>query len=201
MTGGAKARPVSARLVELGDAIVAAKQRARAAELGHREITAKVEQTTEAIKDAYAAGDEAKAAKLGRERAKLAGDTTPGERLEGAQRAVAKAEASRGLYASENADGLIAELEPDARAAAQAVEDAVEQLGAAHAAWSGVQSDVAALLRLAGRSTALPAFPPALLDLTRDARRAGGVGVPLPLPGQRAFATVAPHDDSDPAVW
>jgi hypothetical protein len=97
-------------------------------------------------------------------------------------------------------DALIAEREPDARAAAAAVEQAVEQLGRAYAQWSGVESDVAALLRLAGRNAGtLPRFPELLANLVRDARRAGGVDVPLPLPGQRAFVHGA-HEDPDEAI-
>ncbi len=57
---------------------------------------------------------------------------------------------------------------------------------------------MAALLRVAGRDpSVLPRFPELLANLSRDARRAGGVGVPAPLPGQAAFVTIAPHDDPD----
>jgi hypothetical protein len=64
-----------------------------------------------------------------------------------------------------------------------------------------VESEAAALLRLAGRDTRdLPRFPELLANLVRDARRAGGVGVPTPLPGQSTYVTVAPHEDPNPAV-
>ena len=160
------------------------KQRARAAELEHNRMKAQVEEATEAIVEAHASGDAARAEKLGKERSRLEGAVRQaGERLEGARLAVTRAETERGLFAAESLDGLIAEREPDARAAAQAVEDAVEQLRAAQAQWTMVETDAASLLRLAGRSTnVLPRFPEALAALVRDARRAGGVDVPAPLP-------------------
>jgi hypothetical protein len=169
-------RPLSARLAALSEALPAAKQRERECELAHRRAEADVARLRDAVIDAHSDGDEQRAAKASRERDKAEQVTLRDaeERLEGAKRAVAKAEAERGLYAAENVDGLIAERQPDARAAAQAVEDAVEELGRAHAVWSGVESDVAALLRVAGRNPgALPRFPELLANLVRDARRAG----------------------------
>jgi len=199
----ARKRPLSARLAELGEAVPAAQRRARECELAHRRVAAEIKQLTDAVTDAYADDDEDRAAKASKQRAALEQGSLreAEERLEGAKRAVANAEAERGLFAAENVDGLIAERQPDARAAAQAVEEAVEQLGRAHAAWTGVESDVAALLRVAGRNLGtLPRFPELLANLVRDARRAGGVGVPVPLPGERAYATIAPHDDPDPGI-
>jgi hypothetical protein len=199
----ARKRPLSARLAALSEAVPAAQRRARECDVTHRRVVAEIAQLTDAVTDAYADGDEAKAAKASKQRAALEHGSLreAQERLEGAKRAVAKAEAERGLYAAENVDGLIAEREPDARAAAQAVEDAVEHLGQAHTQWTGVESDVSALLRVAGRNAGtLPRFPELLANLVRDARRAGGVGVPLPLPGERAFMHVAAHDDPDPEI-
>jgi hypothetical protein len=97
--------------------------------------------------------------------------------------------------------GLIAELAPPARAAARGVEEAVEQLGKAHAAWHAAEAECIGLLRLAGRdSRDMPAFPERLADLVRDARRAGRVGVPAPLPQTVATMAVAPEDDPDSQV-
>jgi hypothetical protein len=150
-------------------------------------VVAEIAQLTDAVADAYA-DDEAQAAKASKQRAalELGSLRNAEERLEGAKRAVTKAEAERGLFAAENVDGLIDEREPDARGVAAAVEQAVEQLGRAYVQWTGVESDVAALLRVAGRNSGtLPRFPELLANLVRDARRAGGVEVPLPLPGER----------------
>jgi ABC-type taurine transport system substrate-binding protein len=106
-----------------------------------------------------------------------------GERLEGAKRAVARAEVERSTFAVENADGLIAERRPDALAAVEEVEAAVQRLSEAHGRWHAVSGEVAGLLRLAGRdSRDIPSFPAELEELVRDARRAGGVPVPAPLP-------------------
>ena len=65
--------------------------------------------------------------------------------------------------------------------AAEAVRSAVAALAEAQKHWDAVQSDTAMVLRLAGRSTeGLSAFPAALQELTRNARRAGQVDVPTP---------------------
>jgi hypothetical protein len=185
MTARKQDRPLTARLIELGVAVRAAKQRERECEQAQRRFAADVARLTDVIVDAHADGDDARAAKASRERATLeaGGAREAGERLEGARRAAQRAEADRATFLVENVDALIAEREPDARAAAQAVEEAVERLGQAQAAWNAVEADVAALLRLAGKNTGeLPQFPEALATLVRDARRAGGVDVPAPLP-------------------
>ena len=193
---------MSARLVALSEAVPAAQRRARECELEHRRVSGEIARLTDAVTDSYADGDEARAAKASKQRALLEQGSLreAAERLEGAKRAVAKAEAERGLYAAENVDGLVAERAPDARAAAEAVEAAVERLGRAHAAWQGVASDVAGLLRLAGRDTRLPGFPEQLATLVKDARRSDGVTVPPPLPGGHAHVRVVPEHDPDPEV-
>jgi len=185
-------RPLSDRLDQMGAAITAAKQRAREAELAHRRAEADALRLRDAVIEAHADGDDARARKASAARDKAEQGTLrdAAERLEGATRAVTKAEAELGLFAREHADALVAERAPDARAAADAVEAAVEQLGRAHAAWQGVASEVAGLLRLAGRDTSLPAFPEQLATLVRDARRADGVTVPPPVPSAARAVTV-----------
>lgn len=203
MTRRAKERPLSDRLAALGEAMTAAKQRERECELEHRRVDAEIAQLTDAIADAYADNDEARAAKASKQRASLEDGSLreAEERLEGARRAVQRADVERATFAAENIDGLLAERQGDALAVARAVENAVEDLGQAHAAWNGVESDVAGLLRLAGRDTRdVPTFPDPLANLVRDARRAGGVGVPAPLPQALQPVTVAPHDDPDPRI-
>ena len=136
--------------------------------------------------DAYAAGDDDKAAKASGERAELerSGLQEAQERLEGSKRAVAKVEAERGLYAAEHVDRLITERSADATAVVAAAEDAIEHLAPAQARWNAVEADMVALLRLAGQDTsAMPRFPERLAALVRDARRASDVSVPPPLPG------------------
>jgi hypothetical protein len=121
--------------------------------------------------------------KLSKQRAKAEGSglRDARERAEGARRAAERAEVERGVFCAENADALLAERKPDAEAAAQAVQDALEALARAQKQWHNAQSDLATILRLAGRSTdGLPQFPPALAELTRNARRAGQVDVPSP---------------------
>jgi hypothetical protein len=182
----ARKTPLSDRLAELSAAVPVANQHARALELEHRRVVAEIARLTDAIADAYADGDDARAAKAITQRATLETGSLreAEERLEGARRAVSRAESERGMFAREHTEALIAERRPDAVAAAEAVEAAIEQLGDAHARWQAVAAEVAGLLRLAGRdSRDMPTFPARLTDLVRDARRAGGVGVPAPVPG------------------
>jgi hypothetical protein len=180
--------PLSDRLAALSEAVPAANRRARECELAHRRVVAEIAQLTDAVTDAYADGDEGRAAKASKQRAALEQGSLreAEERLEGARRAVQRADVERSTFAMENIDGLIAERRADATAAAAAVEEAVEALGEAHARWQGVAAEVMSLLRLTGGDTRLPAFPEKLSDLVRDARRAGGVGCPPPVPGGHA---------------
>jgi chromosome segregation ATPase len=185
----ARKTPLSDRLAELSAAVPAANQHARALEVEHRRVVAEIARLTDAIADAYSNNDEARAAKAIKQRAMLETGSLreAEERLEGARRAVSRAESERGMFAREHADALVAERRPDAVAAAQAVENAIEQLGEAHQRWQTVAAEVAGLLRLAGRdSRDMPTIPERLTDLVRDARRAGGVGVPPPIPGGNA---------------
>jgi hypothetical protein len=200
MTARKQERPLGAQLAAMREAIVTAKQRARDCELAHRRADGDVARLRDAVIDAHADGDEARARKAGTERDKAERTTLrdAAERLEGARRAVVKAEADLGLFAREHADALLAEQRPAAVAAAQGVEDAVEQLGEAHARWQAVAADVVGLLRLAGRNTSLPAFPERLADLVRDARRSDGVLVPPPVPHRHA-ATPTPMAASQAA--
>lgn len=197
-------RPLSERLEALNDAVVAAKARAREMEDAQRAVHEKVAEATEAIVEAHAVGDDATAAKVSKQRARLEQGAVreAEEKLAGAKRAVARAEAEVTTFATENLMGLLRERQPDAEAVARATEKAIAQLGRAHAEWHGVANGVAALLRTAGeKSGAMPSFPAQLEDLVRDARRAGGVGVPEPLPARVAVAaTITPEHDPDPEV-
>jgi hypothetical protein len=176
-------RPLSERLAELTDAITTASTRAREIGLEQERVVAKVAEIGEEIVEAHAAGDDVNAAKLSKQRARL--ETTDvreaGERVEGAQRAVQRAEVERSTFAAENADQLLRERKPEADGAAEAVQEALEALEQARRRWDAVQSDHATILRFAGRSTeGLPQFPQALQELTRHARRAGQLDVPTP---------------------
>jgi len=177
---------LTSKLAALGQAIVAAKARVRDCDLAHRKVAADVARLTDAVLEAHADGDDGRAAKA-TARAKLEQTTLrdAAERLEGAKLAVTRAEADRGLFARENIDRLLAEWAPESRSVAQAVEDAVEQLGQAHAHWNAVEAELLGLLRLAGRSGGdTTRFPSELATLIRDAQRAGGAGVPAPGPSR-----------------
>jgi hypothetical protein len=182
----ARETPLTDHLAVLSAALPEAQRRARECELAFRRAEGDVARLRDATIDAFADGDERRAAKASKERDAAEGTTLRNcaERLEGAKRAVAKAEAALGLFARENVDGLLQERRAEGLAAAQAVEDAVEQLAQAHALWNTVYGDVAALLRSAGRdSRDVPKFPERLAELVRAARRADSVQVAPPLPG------------------
>jgi hypothetical protein len=63
----ARKRPLSARLVELGEAVPAAQRRARECEVAHRRVVAEIARLTDAVADAYASSDEARAAKASKQ--------------------------------------------------------------------------------------------------------------------------------------
>jgi hypothetical protein len=189
MTARKRERPLATRLAALSEAVTQAKQRVRECQLAHGRAEADVARLRDAVIDAHADGDDARAAKASRERATLERDGLPDavERLEGARRALQRAEVEVGTFAMEHLDGLLSELRPDAVRVAEAVETAVEQLERAHAEWNAVDQRAAGLLRLAGRKTGtLTRFPAQLEALVRDARRAAGTPVPPPGLGEHA---------------
>ena len=60
-------RPLSARLAVLGEAVASASRRAREAELEARRVEVDIARLKDVTLDAYAAGDDAKAAKASHE--------------------------------------------------------------------------------------------------------------------------------------
>jgi hypothetical protein len=160
--------------------------RVREQTIAHQRVEADLARLTDAVIDAHADGDDGRAAKAGCERDETQNVTLreAGERLEGAKRAVARAEVERATFAAENVERLIAERRPDALQAVEEVEAAVARLTEAHGRWHAVAGEITALLRLAGRDSRwMPSFPAELEQLVRDARRAGGVSVPAPVAG------------------
>ncbi len=191
------------QLTALGQAVTASKRRVREVCDQHHASRREVERLTESRVEAFAAGDERLADKLLAER--QAAEATVREfeeRVAGAELAAQRAEAEQAQFATHNCDALFTERGPAADAAAGAVKDVVGQLVAAKARWEAIASETANLLRLAGRSTQhVPTFPAQLGDLAKDARRAGDVDVPRPVPGvPRSAARVLAVDDPDPAV-
>ena len=188
---------MSDRLSALSAAVTAAKERARAMELEHGQVVAMIAAARDGIVEAHAVGDDAAVARLSKDREQLEGGAIRDaeERLEGARVAVSRAEVEVSTYAASNIEGLLRERHPSARAAVKAVAASVAALGQAQGKWDTVQADVAALLRLAGQNTgSLPRFPETLATLVRDARRAGGVDVPAPLPAPLKAARVIAED-------
>ena len=197
-------KTLNEQLVELGQAVADAKVRAREVRSRFDDARAEVERIGEARVEAFAAGDEGLAAKLQAERGKAEATVLDlQERLAGAERGVQRAEVERAQFATHYCDAILAERLPDAQAAVGAVKDAVGRFVTAKDGWQQIGADTRSLLRLAGRSTAhVPTFPERLAELARDAKRAGDVDVPLPVPGvpRTAAAVVVPEDIPDPAI-
>jgi hypothetical protein len=185
MTARKQDRPLSARLAVLSEAVPAAQRRARECEMTHRRVVAEIAQLTDAVAEAYADDDEARAAKASKQRAtlELGSLRDAEERLEGARRAQQRADVERATFAAENLPGLLHERADEAQAVARQVEQALARLMQAHVAWTATEQDVAALFRLAGRETRdVARFPAELAELVRHARRVGAIEVPAPLP-------------------
>lgn len=180
----ARKTPLNKRLAELEQSVVAARVHERDVERQHEAAQAEVARISEARLEAFAAQDEKAAKALAAERADAEQRVAEfAERAEGAHRATARADVELGAFAASNLPALLREREPDAQAAVKAVSDALEALDRANGAWHAVESESMRLLRLAGRDTRdQPRFPERLADVVRDARRAGDIVVPLPLP-------------------
>jgi hypothetical protein len=181
--------PLLDQLAELGRAVGAAHQRARAVELEHDRARADAERLKAERIDALAGGDDELADRLQAERAeaeRAAGDLA--DRLKAARLAAQRAENDRQQFAAGNLDGLLMEHRRDAEAAVVAVHDALEALQAAHGQWRDAETATAHLLRLGGRPRErTPAFPSDLGDLIRRLGRSSA-DVPVPLPtGGRQF--------------
>jgi hypothetical protein len=177
---------LNARLAELGDAVTAADTHVRQLERDHANTEAEVARLGNARVEAFAERNDALADTLAGERTKTEASVAElAERLKGAHRAVQRAKAEQCEFAAHHLAELIRERMPDAEAAAEAVTNALDALAAAYQTWTAIEADSMALLRLAGqRTTSQPRFPETLRELIRDARRAGGVNVPLPLPAE-----------------
>lgn len=158
MSARKRDRPLSARLAELTEAIVKGSRQAREAEIAHRRVEGEIARLRDAAAEAYSVGDEPRAQKASRERAELEGSglREAEERLDGARRAVQRADVERSTFAMENLEALIAERHADATAAAAAVEDAA---GRGACGVGSVHNEIAALHRLAGSDTrGMPRF-------------------------------------------
>ncbi len=173
------------QLEKMDAGLPAASKRARERELEHQRTVSELARIAEERVEAFAAGDEQAAARLGKERVKAeAAEREAGERLAGAVRAHERARADREAFVVADVDGLILELQPEATRVAKSVEDAVGALVEARQAWHAMEARVSGLLRAAGRQTGEVArLPEQVEEVARGARHAGGVEVPPPLPG------------------
>ncbi len=183
--------------------VAAAQRRVREVDLEVRAAAAKVAEVRDAVVEAYADADDAKAATL----AKAVGRAEEAERglregkLAGAERAAQRAETDRVRFATANFGELIEERRPDAEKVVRAFEDAVAALQAGHGEWRAMYAEVSALARLAGRDThSMPNFPSDIEAIVRSVSRLGGTTVPAPIPPNVGGGQVGANNNSNEGV-
>jgi len=143
--------------------------------------------------EAFANGDEATAKRLSADRAKVEAELTDlHERRQGAELAVSRAHAERATYLSANVGALLGELEPEARAAAEAIETAAAALQAARTRWHVVEGQVTTLLRATeGNTRSVPGIE--AIDKVVKALGLVVEDIPLPLPSTVRQTITPPH--------
>lgn len=185
-------------LVQLEQRVGEAQRRVQALGRDLAELGAKVSELKQARVGAYADEDEPKAARLSKKVADLqAKQEELDERRAGAELAARRAADERQSFVAKRYADLVAELEPQAKEAAQAIDALSEQLLAALKAWQDVSGKVSALGHTAGINTRVAGL--GWDELSRELRRRPQP-TPLPLPGPRATASIVAHDDPDEAV-
>lgn len=192
------------RLVDLADLAAQAKAKGRAlaqavAENDHVIATLKAERIS-----AYAEDDERKVTALQKKAANAnARALELEERRAGAELAASRAQAEHDRYRAQHVHDLLAEVEPDAVAVAQAVEEAAHALVAAWAELGQVDGRINTLIRgLDGFMHARTPTNNAYAQLELAVRRTLDAGPPQPpLPGDlHQTITIPAVDDPDDDV-
>ena len=190
-----------AELAKHEQGVAEAQQRARSLARDLAELAGKVAELKQQRVQAYADEDERKATQLSTKIADAqAKQEELDERRAGAELASRRAAGERDTWRFAHTRELLAEVEPDARAAAESLAGKIEEVERARQHWHAVRQRIAALV------VGAPGFDPRAIpgiDATdqaiRDLRK--GVGpIPPPLPGSFAAATVIQVDDPDPSV-
>lgn len=194
--------PLHDELEALDQQVQAARGRVREvqdkAAFAHTEAA----RVTEALIEACAEQDKSAEARLSK--AKVTADSRSGEpwseRLAGAERAANREQATRDAWVATNIAALLAEVEPQATAAAAAISHLVDQLEQARLHWHAVGGRVEALVRAAGWDVRVVASGAAIDQAIRDARIALA-DPPRPLPANvPATVSIAAVDDPDPEL-
>ena len=178
--------------------IAEAQRRVQARGRDLAELGGKVSELKQQRVNAYADEDERKAGQLSKKIADAqAKQQELDERRAGAELAARRAAAEHQAFVQARYRDLVAEIEPQAREAAQAIDGLADQLLAALKEWDAVKGRVAGLAHLAGQTERAPAL--GWDELARDLRRRPRP-TPSPLPQWFAAVTVVKHDDPDPTV-
>lgn len=168
-----------------------------------RAAGAQVEEARNAVIEAHAEGDDAKAAKL-RKRLQAAEEDAKrlrDEKLVGVQRAQQRAEADRVTFVANNYAALLDERRPKAEEVARGVEEAIAAVAQAHAAWQAVEAEVMSLMRLAGKARdRTPELSAKLTSVVHDISRLEAGTVPAPIPGGTQYVRIDPTEDPDEQV-
>ena len=162
-------------------------------------VKAQADELCELMVEAFASGEDEKAAKLQARRAKAeqAAAGPWAERIAGAERAATRAQAERDGFIAMNYAGLVRERAPGAHGAARRLEDALRELIEARQAWQSEAREQVELTRAVGNldGRSIAELGP-LDELVRRARPLIG-SVPAPLPREQVYVTIAPHDAPD----
>ena len=176
-----------------------AQKRVQALARDAAEMAAKVSGLKEQRIGAYAYQDERKAAQLSKKIADAeVKQEEVAERRSGAELAVRRAAGEHQAFVAKRYRDVISEVEPAARRAAQAVDDATDTLLTALSEWEAVKGRVAAVLHTAGQTN--QRVPSLEWEEISKALRRRPQPTPVPLPGFATAISVVPEHDPDSEV-
>lgn len=189
------------QLAEREEQVAAARAKVDETKQRARHAQAEADRLREALTEAYSVDDQAQVDKL--TRAKVKADARAAEpwaeRTAGSERAANRLQAEVDAWRLQNFRELLAEIEPEAHAAAEAVTTKVAELEQARRHWHEVSARVSALVAdvpgINQRTANFDQVDAAVRQLRRD------IGsVPLPLPRMAAIAALVPEHDPDEGV-
>jgi hypothetical protein len=189
--------PLLDRLAELREEAAAASGREKQVRAERQAVIAEAASLREQVTEAYASGDDDRAARLHAKRVK-ADEAAAGpwaERIAGAERAMRRAEAERDAFVSGHYAQLVKERAPMAHRAVRRIEGALRELVEARHEWHVEEREQIALTRAVGNldGRAIPGLGGAD-ELAKLAQRVVG-SVPAPLPQALQSGSIAAIDD------
>lgn len=188
-------------LAELAERSVDARAQVRALTQAEAEHAQAMQQLKAERIAAYSEADEQKATALKRKAARAAAKASElEERRAGAELAAKRAQQAHDAYRAEHVRELLAEITPEAQAAARRLRDAAVECAAAWTALGGVDGKVNNLTRGVIPNAATPTNG-AWQQLDMEIRRTLEQGAPQPpLPVAFQALTIAPEHDPDPEI-